>query len=583
MVVTMRYEIILYDTGGRRIAVFDEVPLLDVIRATPDDADCIRGLLPADTPDLGHAYRVEVRLGGERFCEGRVELLRPCWSDAQKLILDRYVTFHELLEIEARSNVCAGNTRVSRACVQREISAAVKDVINAAPGPIHYTVAHDAYPDGARREYAKFLARKTTENELEHGGISEGQWVGANRMDLSQAYARDGDTIAGIVVDGMPWPDLRMMLIDAEERARNAHAVKRHPEVAGWTDAQYDASPYRRRADDATAFLQHLIDTRGIEVIELNPHRDAHGAFDDRVDAYGRYLGLVFGGGECFNAALVEHGLADVYLWMEGRYHVPEMALKEFYSYTGKHEDSVESTDVILSDFDVKGGVIEVLTALAYMANGHVFSVDLDLAVRFRRADVTDRVIYFDPTTNGIHLGSDSRGIVNCLTVEGHPLSAFAPFSESRQESIGEYGLRSAHLAHFSLTRRDDAGKLAAGLLDDLAWPEPAGQVIFHHGDPDIRVGDLVTLRGLPLRRLDRELPGEWGGRFAGQHVGRVRLVRHRFSGRRITTTALLGSPLRSVRNPLHFIVRGQESARSLFEFRLDDPAVGLDMGYHLD
>jgi len=135
MVVIMRYEIILYDTWGRCIAVFDEVPLLDVIRATPDDADCIRGLLPADTPDLGHAYRVEVRLDGARVCEGRVELLRPCWSDAKKLILDRYVTFHELLEIEARSTVRAGNTRVARTCVQREISAAVKDVINAAPGP----------------------------------------------------------------------------------------------------------------------------------------------------------------------------------------------------------------------------------------------------------------------------------------------------------------------------------------------------------------------------------------------------------------------------------------------------------------
>lgn len=579
----MRYEIEVFDRWERRIAVFDDAPLLDVIRSTPDDADCIRGLLPSGIPELGHAYRIAVRLEGERICEGLVELLRPCWSDARKLILDRYVTFHELLEVEARSPMRAGNTRVSRACVQRELAAAVKDIINAAPGPIHYTVAHTAYPDGACREFAKFLARTNSENELESGGISEGQWVGADRLDVSNAYAKDGDTIAGIVVDGAPWPDCRLMLIDAEERTRNAHAIKRHPEIAGWSGAQYDASPYKRRAEAATALLQRLIDTKGIDFIELNPHRDASGAFDDRVDAYGRYLGLVYGGGECFNAALVEEGLADVYLWEEGRYHVPEMALKDFFSYAGQHEDSVENTGITLNDFDVKGGAIEVLTALCYMAGGYVFSVDLDLAVRFRRAAAVDRVLYFDPVTTGIHLGSDSRGMVNYLSVEGHPLSALAPFSQSQAQSIGAYGLRGGRLEYFSLTQRADAEKLAAGLLEDLAWPEPAGQVLFHQGDPGVRVGDLLALRGLPLRRCDQEAPEEWGGRFTGKHVGRVRQVRHRLSGKHVSTTVLLGSPLRSVGNPLQFIVCGQDSARSLFEFRLDDAVVGLDMGYHLD
>src|SRR5690606_41998302 len=64
----------------------------------------------------------------------------------------------------------------------------------------------------------------------------------------------------------------------------------------------------------------------------------------DRVDAYGRYIGLVYGGGLCFNAAMVEQGLADVYLYEDGRYHDPAMRLKEYYSYRQPCGDSIETT-----------------------------------------------------------------------------------------------------------------------------------------------------------------------------------------------------------------------------------------------
>jgi len=59
--------------------------------------------------------------------------------------------------------------------------------------------------------------------------------------------------------------------------------------------------------------------------------------------------------------------------------------------------------------------------------------------------------------------------------------------------------------------------------------------------------------------------------------------VEHRFSGREVSTRAWLTSPLRSMSNPLSFMVRGQEPATHLFQFRLDEATVGLDMGYHLD
>jgi endonuclease YncB( thermonuclease family) len=577
------YRIEVYDTWGRRIAVYDEVPLLDVARSTPDARDVIEGILPGPVTDLGHGYRIRVYVRGAWFCDAQVTRVAPQWSDSRKLILERYVRFHEVIAFEAERAARDGNVTVSGAFENRSVSSIAKSVINSALGPIHYWVAHQSYPDGARREYEKFVARKTPENELEVSGIAQGQWVGRTRMDTANAYAKDGDTIAGVGVDGAAWPDIRLLLIDAEETSRNFHGLLMHPEVASWSDDVYAASGYKFRAEAAKEALQDLILSKGIDYIELNPHRDVSGAFDDRVDAYGRYIGLVYGGGECFNAAQVERGHAAVYLWKNGQYHVPEMELKDYFSYAGVHQDSIEETPETLARFDVAGGVIEILTVLGYAANGYVWTVEPDLAVRFYKAQGANKLVLFDPVTMWVGLGSDSAGLTNVVYFEGNPITGALRKTYRNTSSINEYGSRIARLNYFSITLEEDADKLVHGLLNDLAYPEPCGFVQFYHGDAGIRLGDLVELREPPPRRLEREIDGEWDDRFMGKIVGRVRRISHRFSGRQVTTTVWLTSPLRSVANPLHFMVQSQDPASSLYQFRLDAASVGLDMGYHLD
>lgn len=579
----MDYRIEVYDMWGRRSAVFEEVPLLEATRNGPDGADEIRGLLPAEIVSLGPGYRIRVLVDGRLFCEAPVQWTAPQWGDTRKLILDRYVPFHEIVEFGARGTLRAGNTIVRRAFQNREIGALARDIINSAPGPLHYYVDHLAYPEGAMREYGKFVARRRSGDLLEIGGISTGSWVGGARIDASAAWAKDGDTLAGVRVDGEVWPDIRLMVIDAEETTRNAHAIKRHPEVAFWSDARYDASDYARRAQAAKQFLQHLLDTKGIDFIELNPHRNTAGEYDDRVDAYGRHLGLVFGGGECFNAAIVEQGLAEVYLHNEGRYLVPDLALKEFYSYAGSFRDSIVNTGVSIEDLDIECGALEIVAALAYYAGGYVFAVDPALGVSFRTAAQADRTISFDPLRMNVQLGADAARLCNILYLSGNPLPGGASLRCTRGESIGEYGPKARRLESFSMSAGADLEKLGEGLLADLAYPAPSGWVTLFGGDARVKVGDLIKVRDGPLRRLGRALPGEWAGRFEGRMAGRVCRVRHRFCGKETRTMIFLTSPLRSVEDPLAFLVRGQGSASSLFEFRLDDAAVGLDMGFHLD
>jgi hypothetical protein len=65
--------------------------------------------------------------------------------------------------------------------------------------------------------------------------------------------------------------------------------------------------------------------------------------------------------------------------------------------------------------------------------------------------------------------------------------------------------------------------------------------------------------------------------------VARVHAVRHRIHGRHVTTTLLLGPPLRSVRQPLYFLTRGQRSEAQLYALRLDDTGIALDLGFQLD
>jgi hypothetical protein len=579
----MEYLIEVYDTWGRRVACFEDVPLLEASRANADEEDRIEGLLPATIDTIGPGYKLRVLLDGELFCAARVRAIAPTWGDTRKLILDKYVAFHELLEVEAVRDRNDGNTRVSRAYTNKAIDEIVKDAINAAPGHVHYTVDHSTFPGGAQREYQKFLARKTVENELEVGGIDSGQWVGATRIDASAAFAKDGDTIAGLVVDGMAWPDVRFMMIDTEETSRNSHAIKRHPEVADWTNVEYLISGYAVRANDAKLDLQSLIDTHGIDYIELNPHRDASGAFDDRVDAFGHYIALVYGGGLCFNAAMVEQDHSDVYLYEDGKYHVPEMRLKEYFSYASPNVDSVDSASGILVSFDVKGGVFEVLTAAAYAARGYAWDADTNGRIRFRGTVLPDSVVYFDPHTHSITLGSNDRELANTIYFEGNPETSTLAKTYYRSESIDAFGFEGQSLDYFSIALEEDADKLCEGLLDDLAYPVPAGAIDFLRGDNRMSVGDIVEIRGAKIRRYEPRIEHEWNDTFPDRIVARVRRITHRFQGREIVTRVELTSPLRSVQNPLSYIVASQLDARELFQFRLDDAAVGLDLGYHLD
>ncbi|MFA6240990.1 MAG: hypothetical protein WC655_08680 [Candidatus Hydrogenedentales bacterium] len=579
----MNYRIDIHDTYGRRVASFTEAPLIEAVRTSPDQPDRISGMLPADVRELSHGYRIRVFIDGALFCEAPVIGVTPHWSDTSKLILDRYVRFQEAIEFVAEQPRDLLNPRVSRAYSNASTAAIVKDLINAALGKLHYTVAHAAFPEGAEREWHKLLARKTPENELQIGGIAAGQWVAAPRIDASGAYARDGDTIAGIRVDGAPWPDLRLMMVDAEETSKNAHAIKRHPEVASWNTPKYNASKYKRCADQAKSALQAFIDSYGIDLIELNPHKNRLGAFDDRVDAYGRYVGLVHGGERCFNAALVELGVADVYLYEDGRYHVPEMELKDFFSYEGPHTDSIDPIAETLGSFDANGGILEAIAALAYAAGGCTWAIDPNLVVHLRRQTRPDRVWHFNPAEFGVTLGSDSSALVNAVTIEANPVLSTVIKSYSRSESIAEYGVHTKYLEHFGLSREDDADKLAGGLLDDVSYPTPDGSFVFYRGNADVRVGDLIEVRGAPLRRVERTAAREWGDRYRNRLVGRVREIAHRFTGDTVTTRVALSSPLRSVADPLAFMVRSQPSKRALFQFRLDDLTVGLDIGYHLD
>jgi len=579
----MEYLIEVYDTWGRRVACFEDVPLLEASRANADEEDRIEGLLPTTIDKIGPGYMLRVLVDGELFCEARVRAIAPNWGDTRKLILDKYVAFHELLEVEAARERNDGNTRVSRAYTNKAIDEIVKDAINAAPGRVHYAVAHGAFPEGAQREYQKFLARKTVDNELQIGGIATGQWVGAARIDASAAFAKDGDTIAGLIVDGIAWPDVRSMMIDTEETSLNSHAIKRHPEVADWTSGEYAISGYAVRGNDAKLALQAQIDANGIDYIELNPHRDASGAFDDRVDAYGRYIALVYGGGLCFNAATIEQGHSEVYLYEDGKYHVPEMRLKEYFSYEGPNEDSIDSAPEILVSFDVKGGVFEVLTAAAYAARTYAWDVDTGGRVRFRKAALPDRVVYFDPLAHSITLGSNDRELANTIYFEGNPETSTLTKTYYRSGSIDEYGSEGRGFDYFSIALEEDADKLCEGLLDDLAYPVSSGAIVFLRGDNRASVGDIVEVRGAKIRRYEPRIDNEWNDGFPERIVGRVRRITHRFQGREVFTRMELTSPLRSVHDPLSYIVASQLDARELFQFRLDDVAVGVDLGYHLD
>lgn len=579
----MKYSVEVYDRAGVRVGRFDQVPLLEVVRNGPEEDDRIEGLLPTWIERFGTGYTVRVLLDDVCVAVGTVTESRPAWGDVRRLIVDRYVDFQALVAFVAMGNGDEVNRSVAWSFQNARVDAMVRTLINATPGPVHYTVTHGAYPDGAEREYNKFAVRQASTEALPVAGIDMGQWVDGSRIDTSGAYAKDGDTIAGLVVDGVAWPDLRLMLIDCEETSLNSHAIRRHPEVADWDGARYARSAYGKRAEQAKAKLQEFIDTRGIDYIELNPHRDAEGNFDDRVDVYGRYLGLVYGGGECFNAALVELGLADVYLYAEGRYHAVALALKDFFSYTGVFSDSIEECVRVVGTFTARGGVLEVIAALAAIGDGYVFHVALDHTVYFRRGVTVDRVMVYDPVEIGLELGRETEGLVNLLRIQGDPSNGGVDGYIADNESIDTFGTAFRFYPYFGVGRSDDATALGHGLLKDLAWPGRIGRVQFHRGRADVAPGTLLEFRGEALRDRDGPLAAVWSADFGERFVGRVRQVVHRLAGATVATQVELMSPYRSVARPLQFITRSQDSLSAFFQFRLDDSAIGLDTGYHLD
>ncbi len=579
----MTYVVEVVDRNGLRVGRFTDVPLLEVTRTGPDGDDRIEGLLPLSLARFGVGYTVRVLVEGAVVAHGTVTSARPAWGDIRRLIVDRYVDFQELLSVVAIGRWEPWNRHVSVRMENRPVDEMVRTLINHALGAVHYTVAHGAYPDGAVREYEKFIARKALAGALPYGGIDSGQWVGGARIDTTGAYAKDGDTIAGLVVDGVTWPDLRLMMVDCEESSLNSHGIGRHPETATWDSARYARSVYKQRADGATARLQAYMDEKGIDYIELNPHQDGGGDYDDRVDAYGRYIGLVYGGGECFNAGLVEEGHGDVYLYDDGRFHVPEMALKDFYSYVGEHEDSIAPCETVVGALDIRGGVLEAITALAAMGDGYVFQVDVDGGVHFRRGDVVDAVVPVVPTTVGVELGRDIAGLANLLHIEGNPIDGVADDYYAQEESIDLLGTASRYFPYYALSRVDDGALLGQGLLRDLAWPARVGRALFYRGVAHLVPGTLLEFRGDVLEERDEPVAAGWADRLGQRLVGRVSRVVHRLAGATVETQLDLTSPYRSVASPLSFITRSQDSLSEFFQFRLDDPTIGLDIGFHLD
>ena len=82
---------------------------------------------------------------------------------------------------------------------------------------------------------------------------------------------------------------------------------------------------------------------------------------------------------------------------------------------------------------------------------------------------------------------------------------------------------------------------------------------------------------------ITRRVVGEYGGLFPDRQVFRVARKETLIRNERVETRCHLAPVIRSVSDPLGFIARSQPRAETFFQFRLDDAAVGLDMGFHLD
>lgn len=287
----------------------------------------------------------------------------------------------------------------------------------------------------------------------------------------------------------------------------------------------------------------------------------------------------MYGASECFNAALVEQGHTKTLLYKEGEFHVPEMELKDFYSYEEVYTNSVEAATQVLISPDVGISILQWLSALAYAAGGYAWSMDEQMGIRFRDMNIVDRVIMYNPVLHALDWSTNSENIYNSVSFTGNGLTK----TYSTQNSIDAYGETRRYLTFTALAEVADADAFIAGLLDDVAYPEIEGQLVFYHGDAAIEVGDLIELRNSDVVRVTPEVSGEWGDRYTGRMVARVESVEHELRGPYVQTTVQLTSPLRSMENPINNITAQQPSDGALFQLRLDDALVGLDSNFHLD
>lgn len=574
--MSMNLRIELWDTLQQRIAVFSEAISLEATHRLPDKADTLECALP-HVDNFGPGCTLKVYVNNTPMQCYTVTDTRFHWDADFQPEYNTRPPLRDVMHVQAEAKSVYGNAHIRHAYINITLEEAFLDSINRVPGPVHYLIEHDAYPDGAIREYEKMIARCTSDNALQTGSISEGQWVGADRIDASDAYAKDGDTISGLKVDGILWPDVRLMMIDTEETSLNNHTYKRHPETTLWSSERYENSGYKVVADRAKAFLQQLLDTKGISHIELNPHRNSIGAFDDRVDAYGRYIGRVFGNGECFSAALVEQGLADVYLYEDGSYLVPEHHSKDFFSYTKANTKSYPSMDTDIHALDLDGDIIEVLTLLAYLCEGKAFFLSPEMGVTIKDADLFDHEYRYAAHKMEVVSGFTDKDIANTITLSGNPLVSPGSVTLTDEESSNAYGKHGASIEAHWLGNDTDKQRLATALLQDVAYPAPAITVTFFEGAPELQSGDLVSITGAPLDRYARKLSGEWGNTFETTILGRVAEVRHFMKGKDAWTQATLSAPLRSIAAPLTLLRRIGSADDSLFALRLDEALAGLD------
>jgi hypothetical protein len=155
----VQYRVEVYDPMGLRVDT-DDVPLLEVRRALPDQSDVIAGMLPTSIARLGPVCRPVCSSAG---------IVLPSDCKDSSSAMGRFANTHSgsreragVVAFEAEQRHMDRNAHVECLCRNCAIPHAVRDLINRA-SPYHYAVSHEAYPDGAMREFAVSGAQESAE------------------------------------------------------------------------------------------------------------------------------------------------------------------------------------------------------------------------------------------------------------------------------------------------------------------------------------------------------------------------------------------------------------------------------------